>query len=144
MRGTGPRATGTEARFFFGALRGTGPRATGAGVRFFRRAGTCPPQSLPHPVNPANPGHPASDVIDIKVLTDLFSLLSRRFYRHSGPLGPGAECWVAAVARGPVPRARSAVLKQDEQDEQDGGRLGIRDKGLEDLNVYRIQQETRS
>ena len=57
---------------FFGALRGTGPRATGAGVRFFRRAGTCPPQSLPHP------GHPASDAREIKALTDLFSLLRRR------------------------------------------------------------------
>ena len=31
-----------------------------------------------------NAGHPASDVIEIKVLTDLFCLLSRRFYRHEG------------------------------------------------------------
>ena len=30
---------------------------------------------------------------------------------------------------------------QDEQDGQDGGRLGMRRKGLEDLNVYRNQQE---
>ena len=42
---------------------------------FFCSAGACPPQSLPHPVHPDNPGHPASDVIDIKVLTDLFSWL---------------------------------------------------------------------
>ena len=33
----------------------------------------------PHPENPAHPGHPASDKRDIKVLTDLFSFLPRRF-----------------------------------------------------------------
>ena len=41
--------------------------------------------------------------------------------------------------------ARFFCLKQDgqdAQDEQDGG-LGMRCKGLEDLHVYRIQQETR-
>ena len=90
----------------WGALRGTGPRATGTGVRFFvvrgpsrlyqRDAGfpaspTLPPQSLPHPGHPDNPGHPASDVIDIKGLTDLFCLLSRRFYRHSGPMDLDTE-----------------------------------------------------
>ena len=52
-------------------MRGTGPRTTGTGVRFFRRAGGCPPQSLPHP------GHPASDVIDIKVRWTFFSLFLR-------------------------------------------------------------------
>ena len=35
LRGTGPRATGAGARFFFGALRGTGPRTTGTGCVFF-------------------------------------------------------------------------------------------------------------
>ena len=59
-------------------MRGTGPRATVTGARFFRRAGACPPQSLPHLGHPDNPGHPASDVIDIKVLTDLFSVLRLR------------------------------------------------------------------
>ena len=65
---------------FCGALRGTGPRATVKEARRpgHRSAGACPPQSLPHPVHPAHPGHPASDVIAIKVLTDLFSLLRLR------------------------------------------------------------------
>ena len=45
------------------------------GVRFFRSAGACLPRLLPHLGHPDNPGHPASDVIDIKVLTDLFSWL---------------------------------------------------------------------
>ena len=50
-------------------MRGTGPRTTGAGGAFFsRRAGACPPQSLPHP------GHPDSDVIDIKVRWTFFFL----------------------------------------------------------------------
>ena len=40
--------------------------------------GGCLPRPLPHPVHPVNPGDPASDVIDIKVLTDLFSLLRLR------------------------------------------------------------------
>ena len=87
LRGTGPRATGAGGCVFFGALRGTGPRPTGTETRFFvvrgpsrlyqREAGfpaspTSPPRSLPHP------GHPASDVIAIKVLTDLFSVLRLR------------------------------------------------------------------
>ena len=44
----------------------------------FPASPTLPLQSLPHPVHPDNPGHPASDVIAIKDLTDLFSLLRRR------------------------------------------------------------------
>ena len=48
-------------------MRGTGPRATGTEARFFCSAGVCPPRSLPHPVNPDNPGHPASDARAIKV-----------------------------------------------------------------------------
>ena len=68
------------ARVFFGALRGTGPRTT---VRTeclspHRSAGACPPRSLPHPGHPVNPVHPASDVGEIKVLTDLFSVLCLR------------------------------------------------------------------
>ena len=51
---------------------------------FFRRAGDMPPRSLPHPRHPVHLGHPASDAREIKVLTDLFSLLRRRFYRHLG------------------------------------------------------------
>ena len=38
------------------------------------------------------------------------------------------------------PSRAFSCLKQDEQDEQDGGRLGIRPKGLEDLNVYSISK----
>ena len=44
----------------------------------FAASPTLPTQSLPHLVHPANPGHPASDVIAIKVLTDLFSWLRLR------------------------------------------------------------------
>ena len=44
----------------------------------FPASPTLPPRLLPHPVHPVNPGHPASDVIDIKVLTDLFCLFRRR------------------------------------------------------------------
>ena len=36
------------------------------------------PRARPHPGHPVHLGHPASDVIDIKVLTDLFSVLRRR------------------------------------------------------------------
>ena len=68
------------------------------------------------------------------------------FYRHSGPIGPATEFWVTPVGRGPVPRMRFSCLNQDGQDVQDlqdGGRLGIRPKGLEDLNVYSISRNER-
>ena len=51
------------------------PSHYGGRGAFFCSAGDRPPQSLPHPVHPVHLGHPASDVIDIKVLTDLFCLL---------------------------------------------------------------------
>ena len=122
LRGTGPRTTGAGARFF-GACEGQALALRVSGFVFFvvrgpsrlypRDAGfpaspPLPPQSLLHPVNPANPGHPASDAINIKVLTDLFSLLRRR----SIDIQVRWTCsrvLVAAVVRGPVPRARSAV-----------------------------------
>ena len=64
LRGTGPRTTGTGARFF-GALRGTGPRATGTGgCVFFVGRGPVPRDRAPHPGHPVNPGHPASDDSD--------------------------------------------------------------------------------
>ena len=37
---------------------------------------------VPHPGHPGHPANPASDVIAIKVLTDLYVLLRRRCYRH--------------------------------------------------------------
>ena len=101
-------------------MRGTGPRATVKEARRpgHRSAGACPPRSLPHPGHPVHPGHPASDVIDIKVLTDLFSLLRRR----SIDIKVRWTCsrvLVAAVVRGPVPRQRFSCRNQDGQDEQD-------------------------
>ena len=62
----------------WGACEGQPLALRGAEGRFFRSAGACPPQSLPHPGHPVHPGHPASDAINIKVLTDLFSVLRRR------------------------------------------------------------------
>ena len=101
LRGPGAR--------FFRCLARDRPSHYGDRVRFFCSAGACPPQSLPHPGHPDNPGHPASDAINIKVLSDLLCLFLLRFYRHSGPIGPATEFWVTPVARGPVPRQRSAV-----------------------------------
>ena len=54
------------------------PSRYGGRGAFFCSAGACLPRSLPHPGHPVNPGHPASDAINIKVLTDLFSLLHPR------------------------------------------------------------------
>ena len=109
VRGTGPRATGTEARFFGAcegqalALRVSGRVSfvvRGPSRLYQREASVYPtcgviacrfsciaylaPQSLPHPGHPVHLGHPASDARDIKDLTDLFSLLLLRFYRHEG------------------------------------------------------------
>ena len=65
------------------------------------------------------------------------------FYRHSGPLDLEPSVGGGRSA-GACPSHAFNCLKQDGQDcqdVQDGGRLGIRDKGLEDLNVYRNQQQ---
>ena len=71
-----------------------------------------------------NPGHPASDVIDIKVLTDLFCLLRRR----SIDIKVLSDL-VPSVGGGRSARAcpsHAFRLKQDGQDAQDGqdGPLG--------------------
>ena len=77
-----PSRYGVRGAFFFGALRGTGPRATGAGgcvffvvrgpVRRYRFLILAILQILAILLQTRA----------IKVLTDLFSLLRRRFYRH--------------------------------------------------------------
>ena len=63
---------------FFRCIARDRPSHYGYRGAFFRRAGACPPRSLPHLGHPDNPGHPASDARAIKVLTDLFCLLRRR------------------------------------------------------------------
>ena len=92
----------------WGACEGQALALRGPRRVFFVVRGGCPPRPLPHLGHPDNPGHPASDVIDIKVLTDLFSWLRLR----SIDIQVRWTCsrvLVAAVARGPVPRERSAV-----------------------------------
>ena len=65
--------------FFFGACEGQALALRAPGRAFFSvHARDRPSRSLPHPGHPDNPGHPASDVRDIKVLTDLYSVLRRR------------------------------------------------------------------
>ena len=124
-------------------MRGTGPRTTGAGARFFCSAGACLLRSLPHLGHPDNPGHPASDVIDIKVLTDLFSLLHLRSIDIKVLSDLELSVGGCRSARACPSRAFSCLNQdcQDCQDVQDGIRLGTRCKGLEDLNVYRNQQQ---
>ena len=84
---------------------------------------------------------------EIKDLTDLFCLLLLRFYRHSGPLGPGVEFGVPAVVRGPVPRARFFCLNQDGQDEQDLQDGSAREdcpkvwKTLMSIDISRLQDD---
>ena len=78
---------------FCDACEGQALALRGRGMRFFvvrgpsrlyqRDAGfpaspTLPPRLLPHPGHPDNPAHPASDAGEIKVLSDLFSLLRLR------------------------------------------------------------------
>ena len=129
----------------WGALRGTGPRTT---VRTeclspHRSAGACPPRSLPHPGHPANPGHPASDARDIKVLSDLFPVLRLRSIdiQVLSDLEPSFGC---LPLRGGLSLAR-VQLSEAGCPGVSGfagwGGLGMRRKGLEDLHVYRHQQE---
>ena len=74
------------------------------------------PRARPHPGHLAHPGHPASDVIAIKGLTDLFSVLRLRAidiqvrWTCSRVLG-------AAHRAGACPSQAFSCLKQDEQDE---------------------------
>ena len=98
------------ARFssYIFVLRGTGPRNTGCGVRFFCRAGAVSRDCSLILAILINPGHPASDAIDIKVLSDLFSVLLLRAIDIQ-VRWTCSRMLVAAVARGPVPRMRSAV-----------------------------------
>ena len=111
---------GAGVRFFFGALRGTGPRATGTEARFFLvRGPVLRDLSLILSILFILAILLQTPSIDIKVLTDLFSWLRLR----SIDIQVRWTCsrvLVAAVVRGPVPRERSTVLKQDEQDGQDG------------------------
>ena len=67
--------------------------------RVYRHSGPLGPG-----VHPANPAHPASD--------------AEKARRGTGPRTTKKHASVL-VARGPVPRMRSACLKQDAQDEQD-------------------------
>ena len=81
--------------------------------------------------------------IAIKVLTDLFSVLRLRSIdiQVLSDLVPSVGGGRSARA---CPSHAFSCLKQDVQDVQDvqdGGLLGMRPKGLEDLNVYRHQQE---
>ena len=85
-----PSRYGCRGAFFFVAR---GPSRLYQRDAGFPASPPLPPQSRPHPGHPGHLGHPASDARDIKVLTDLFCLLLLRVYRHSGPIGPGAECW---------------------------------------------------
>ena len=59
-----PSRYGNRGAFFSVHCEGQALALRGPG-RFFRRAGACPPQSLPHPGHPDNPGHPASDEREI-------------------------------------------------------------------------------
>ena len=63
----------------------------------------------------------------MKVLTDLVIVLMLRAYRHSGPLGPGVH---------PANPAHPGHPASDAETQEH------REKGLEDLNVYRTSEQS--
>ena len=109
MRGTGPRPTGAGGAFFWCLARDRPSHYGEPRGRFFVVRGPVPRDlHLILAILIILAILLQTPSIDIKVLTDLFSVLRRR----SIDIQVRWTCsrvLVAAVVRGPVPRARSAV-----------------------------------